>query len=272
MKKLIYLLIVPLVLFAGKPNLLLLKVYKGDANISGWLMSEKLDGVRAYWDGKKLISRGGHKLSAPKWFTKGFPPFEIDGELWSKRGDFENISGIVRKQNPNDGWKQLTYNIFEVPHQKGNLVQRLDVLRKYLQSHYNAHIKIIKQIVCKNRTELNKYLTEVELKGGEGVVVRNPNAPYINRRTDQALKVKSFLDDECKIVGYNIGKGKNNGLIGSLKCKMKTGQIIKLGSGLSNKERINPPKIGTIVTFKYKGLTKNGRPRFPIFLRIRDTI
>jgi len=91
----LFLLLFPFLLFAAKPNLLLLKVYK-DQNISGWVMSEKLDGVRAYWDGKHLISRGGKIIHAPKWFTKDYPPFAIDGELWSKRGDFENISSIVR--------------------------------------------------------------------------------------------------------------------------------------------------------------------------------
>jgi len=78
-------------LFAQKPKLLLLKVYK-DQNITGWVMSEKLDGIRAYWNGKNLLTRSGKIIYAPKWFTKNYPPFPIDGELWSKRGDFENIS------------------------------------------------------------------------------------------------------------------------------------------------------------------------------------
>ena len=50
--------------WGAKPELLLLETYK-DQNISGWLMSEKLDGVRAYWDGEKLISRGGKVFAAP---------------------------------------------------------------------------------------------------------------------------------------------------------------------------------------------------------------
>ena len=89
-------LILPVYLFASKPDLLLLKVYK-DQNITGWVMSEKLDGIRAYWDGKNLISRGGNIIYAPKWFTKDYPSFELDGELWTKRKDFENISSIVRQ-------------------------------------------------------------------------------------------------------------------------------------------------------------------------------
>ena len=262
-------LILPLFLFASKPDLLLLKTYKDDLHVAAWLMSEKLDGVRAYWDGKKLISRGGKVFKTPAWFTKDFPPFEIDGELWSKRGDFDNISGIVRTQIPHEGWKQLTYNIFEVPNQKGGLEQRLKVLEIYLSTQPNRYIKIIKQTTCKDKNHLKTFLKEIEDKGGEGVVIRNVNAPYINKRTSQALKVKSFDDTECEVVGYSKGKGKYKNVVGSLMCKMKNGQIIKIGSGLSDKLRDNPPKIGIIITFKYQGLTKNGKPRFPVFLRVR---
>lgn len=60
-------------------------------NITNWYMSEKLDGIRAYWNGKELLSKNGNKIYAPSWFTKDFPPFELDGELWTKREDFENI-------------------------------------------------------------------------------------------------------------------------------------------------------------------------------------
>ena len=266
----IIILLLPLFLFANKPDLLLLKIYKDNVNIKGWLMSEKFDGVRAYWNGKKLISRGGKEFKSPLWFVKGFPPFEIDGELWSKRGDFDNVSGIVRTQTAHDGWQQLTYNIFEVPNQKGGLRNRLNVLKTYLKNNPNKYIKIIKQITCKDKKHLKKFLKEVENKDGEGIVVRNGEAPYIDKRTSQALKVKSFDDAECKVIGFNKGKGKYKNLVGSLACKMNNGKIINIGSGLSDELRKNPPKIGIIITFKYQGLTKNKKPRFPVFLKVRE--
>ncbi len=268
MKKLL-LLILPLLLLATKPDLLLLKTYKDDLHVEGWLMSEKLDGIRAYWNGERLISRGGHDFKTPKWFTKDFPPFEIDGELWSRRGDFENISSIARKQTPHDGWKQLTYNIFEIPNQKGGLLKRLRVLEEYLTKYPNGYIRVIKQTTCRDSNHLKTYLKTIEEKGGEGVVVRDGKAPYINKRTSKALKVKSFDDTECEIVGYKEGKNKYKGLVGSLTCKMANEKIINIGSGLSDALRVNPPQIGAIITFKYQGLTKYGKPRFPVFLRIR---
>ncbi|WP_024954298.1 DNA ligase [Sulfurospirillum arcachonense] len=270
--KYLLILFLPFFLFAQKPDLLLLKTYNESLHVDGWFMSEKLDGVRAYWDGKKLISRGGKVFKAPKWFTKDFPLFEIDGELWSKRDDFDNISGIVRKQTPHKGWKNLTYNIFEVPNQKGGLKNRLDVLDDFLKVKPNKYIKIIKQITCKDKQHLKSFLKKIEDKGGEGVVIRNQNALYINKRTAEALKVKSFFDSECEVIGYKKGRGKYENLLGSLICKMKNGVIINLGSGLSDILRRNPPKKGIIVTFKYQGLTKNGKPRFPVFMRVKDEI
>jgi len=257
--------LLPLFLWAGKPNLLLLKVYK-DQNITGWVMSEKLDGIRAYWDGKNLISRGGKIIHAPKWFIKDYPPFEIDGELWTKRGDFENISSIVRDKTPSDEWKSIRHYIFEVPNAEGSLFDRLKKLKPYA----GKNIRIIKQIRIKDKTHLRQFLEEIEAKGGEGLVVRDPYASYINKRTSKALKVKTFQDEECKVLGYTKGKGKYKDVIGAILCQLNNGTQFKIGTGLSDALRAAPPKIGEIITFKYQKFTKNGKPRFPVFLRARE--
>jgi DNA ligase-1 len=252
---------------AKKPSLLLLKTYK-DQNITHWVMSEKLDGIRAYWDGTNLISRSGKIINAPKWFLKDYPPFEIDGELWSKRKDFENISSIVRDKIPSKQWREIKYYIFEVPNAKGNLYQRLQKVRKY----ENDIIKIIPQIKIKNKSHLQKFLKDIENKGAEGVVVRDPDTPYISKRTNKALKVKTFLDDECEVIAHNSGKGKFKDILGSITCRLDNNIVFKIGSGFSLQERNNPPKIGSSITFKYKEMTKYNKPRFPVFLRIRNKI
>ncbi len=262
MLKISFIFIFTSLLLAQKPNLLLLKIYK-DQNITGWVMSEKLDGVRAYWDGTQLLSRGGKIIYAPEWFLEGYPPFEIDGELWSKRGDFDHISSIVRDRVPSKEWRLITHNIFEVPNADGNLSTRL----KQVGAFENASIKIVKQIKVDNKDALQKFLKYVESLGGEGVVVRDPKVAYINKRTSSALKVKTFHDAECRVTGYTEGKGKYSGKMGALQCELPNGVIFKIGSGFSDAERAKPPKIGSQVTFKYKEFTKNAKPRFPIYLR-----
>ncbi len=253
-------------LYAQKPELFLLKNYQEDSNITSWYMSEKLDGVRAYWDGKNLISRSGNIFASPKFFTKDFPKFELDGELWNKRGNFSNIVSIVNRKRPHNGWKNLTYNIFEVPNSEGNLTLRLSKIKKYRKSNY---IKVIEQKQIKSKKELQRFLNYIESLGGEGVVVRDGSLPYYTGRTKDAFKVKNYIDDECRIVGYNKGQGKYEGMTGSLSCRMRDFQVINIGSGLSDKLRSVPPSIGSLVTFKYYGLTSKGKPRFPIFLRVR---
>ena len=241
------------------------KVYHDD-NITGWVMSEKLDGIRGYWDGKLRRTKHNHIIHASKLFIKHFPPFALDGEIWSKRGDFERIQSIVLDDKPSDDWKVLTYNVFEVPNAKGDFKTRLAKVEPY----HDKYLKIIKQIVCKDKNHLETFLREVEAKGGEGVIVKNPKLDYFAGRSAQILKVKSFRDMEGEVLGYHDGKGKYKDMMGSLLVKLKNGVIFRLGGGFSVQERTSPPKVGSMVTFKYYGLTKLGKPKYASYLRVRE--
>ncbi len=252
-------------------SVLLLKTYNADNDkVIGWLMSEKLDGIRAIWDGETLLSKQGKPIYAPDWFVQQLPPFAIDGELWTQRNDFENISSIVRQQQPDHRWQQIGYHIFEVPNQSGGLLNRLAVLTRFLNKHPSSFIHIIQQRKIDSQHQLKQQLEQVTANGGEGLVVRNPDTPYHTGRSDQALKIKHYQDAECIVIGYKAGKGKYAGQTGSLECKLDSGLIIFLGSGLSDQQRKTPPALGSLVTFKYYGLTKHNKPRFPVFLRIRE--
>jgi DNA ligase 1 len=242
------------------------KVYdKQKHEINNWLMSEKLDGIRAYWDGKDLYTKNGNKIYVPIWFIKNFPNFELDGELWSKRNDFENIQNIVLDKIPSSKWKEITYNIFEVPNAKGNFEERLSIIENYLDKNPNNPIKIIPQIRCKNQENLERYLQELVNKKAEGIIIKNPNIEYFTGRSDEILKVKKFEDDEALVIGLNY----KNKKFKSLKVKLENEVVFNLGGGFSDKERLKPPKIGDIVTFKYYGFTKNNKPKFASFLRVR---
>lgn len=255
---------------AEQPQVFLLKTYDGSQDVTGWVMSEKLDGVRGVWDGTQLLSRSGEVLSAPLWFIQDLPRFALDGELWTKRGDFENIVSIVRTQNADERWQQIGYYVFEVPQQSGGLLDRLAVVRDYLAKHPNQHVRIIPQIKVGTTAQLKQFLAEVSAAGGEGVVVRNPNLPYQSGRLSSALKVKNYLDAECVVRNILPGKGKYIGKMGALQCEMDDHRIIKIGSGFSDQERAMPPPIGSVITFKYYGLTAKGKPRFAVYLRKRE--
>lgn len=248
---------------------MLLKEYN-DENLSGWLMSEKYDGVRAIWDGKSLKSRNAKIIKAPKWWLKDFPNFAIDGELWSGRGEFEFIGSVISSFD-DKGWENIKFMIFDVPNAKGNLRDRLEVMREFLSQNSNEFIRVIEQIKIDSNEDAFAFLDEIVSGGGEGIVVRNENAPYKNGRSGEILKLKKFKDSECKVVKLQSGKGKFEGLLGSLICVDIFSNIeFKIGSGFSDEQRANPPKVGTIITYKYQNLTKYAKPRFPVFLRVKS--
>ena len=267
-----------------KFELLKLSEYKGQ-NVSGWLASEKLDGVRAYWDGRNLLSRNGKILAVPEGWSTYFPPFAIDGELYTARGEFEKIQSIVMDKTPNEvAWSEIKFYVFDVPEASGGLLERLSELEKFILQNPQAgqNLNIIKQVKVKDNAEFEAFAEAVIAKGGEGAVVREPNAPYERKRSKNALKYKKFKDAECEVTEVNAGTGKYTGLMGSVTCKslgaagsntgeqIPYGVTLTVGSGFSDEERANPPKIGSVITYKYQNLTAKGLPRFPIFLRVRE--
>ncbi len=247
-------------------------------NFNGYLMSEKLDGVRGIWEAGKFKTRQDNPIHTPSYFTYNFPSFKLDGELWIARVKFDEVSALIRSDNLDSSlWKSVTYNVFDVPNAceefklaPCTLSNRLKVLERYLQQNPNPYIKIIKQIPIKDQEHLKEFYKDIIFNKGEGVVIRKDLAPYEKGRSKNALKLKPYEDAECKVIAYTEGKGKFQGKIGALLCQMPDDRVIKIGSGLKDKDRENPPKIGSIVTYKFNGLTKNSLPRFPVFLHIRD--
>ena len=255
---------------AGAPDLLLLSRYQPDMDINGWYMSEKLDGIRAYWDGRQLLSRKGNPFAAPAWFTADLPPFALDGELWIARQHFEETASITSREQPDPGWRRISYNIFEVPGAPGGLNARLGRLRHYLAEHPVAHLRIIPQQRCRDTAHLQMFMNSVTKDGGEGVVLRNPVSPYETGRSSNALKVKRFDDMEGRVIGYRPGNGKYSGMTGALWVEIDGGRRFYVGSGLGDADRLEPPAIGSLITFQYQGFTRRGIPRFPSFLRVRE--
>ncbi|MFS6937693.1 DNA ligase [Neisseria animaloris] len=247
-------------------DLLLAQEYKNQ-NIINWAMSEKLDGVRAYWNGTQLISRQGYAFTPPPDYTRNFPPYPIDGELFSQRGQFEQISATVRSHSGN--WSNIKLHVFDVPQAKGNLHQRLAVLKQWLSQHPEAPITIIPQTPVRDINHAMKFLKVVEAKGGEGIMLRHPNKPYAIGRSPYLLKLKSKHDAECTVTKHHEGKGKYAGKLGALSCVNQHGEF-RIGSGFKDADRNNPPAIGSIITYRYRGFTQKGTPRFPTFLRVRD--
>lgn len=255
---------------ASPPAVMLANVYHGKVDLSQYWVSEKYDGVRGYWNGHALISRGGHRFNAPAWFTAGWPDTPMDGELWAGRGRFEQAEGTVRAQTPDDdAWRQIHYKVFDLPASPGPFDQRLKALRQ-LQAHPpNRYLRVVDQFHVADRAALKAKLDQIVAAGGEGLVLHRGDAPYRAGRTGDLIKFKPYDDAEAKVVARLPGQGRNAGRMGSLLVERPDGRRFRLGSGFSDHQREHPPAIGSWVTYRYNGLTASGLPRFARFLRVR---
>jgi DNA ligase-1 len=252
------------------PELILAKTYDKSINIKHYLVSEKLDGVRAYWDGEQFLSRQGNRFHAPAWFIENFPKQPLDGELWIARNHFEQTVSTVRKQQPIDQeWQKISYQLFEMPQAKGTFQQRVTAMETLVNTLNIPHLNVIKQYHLPNATALSKKLDDVVAQGAEGLMLHRTDALYHTGRSTDLLKVKKHQDAEARVIQHFSGKGKFKDMLGSMLVENKEGLRFKLGTGFSNQERKNPPAIGALVTYKYFGRTKKGLPRFASFLRIR---
>lgn len=251
------------------PALMLAQVYRPGIAVADFWVSEKLDGVRAYWDGQRLISRGGHPIRAPAWFSAGFPAQPLDGELWMGRGRFEAVSGTVRRLEPDeDAWRQVRYRVFDLPSDPGTFGERLARLEALVRTAANPRLERVEQTRIADHAALMQQLAAVVRAGGEGLMLHRDDARYRATRSADLLKVKLYRDAEARVVGHVPGKGKYRGMLGALEVEDARGRRFRLGTGFTDAERRDPPPLGSWVTFKYRGLTEEGLPRFASFLRI----
>jgi DNA ligase-1 len=251
------------------PALLLANVWNPSIDPTGWWVSEKYDGLRGYWDGQKLWTRNGNAIHAPDYFLAELPrDVALDGELWMGHGKFEETVSIVRSETPDDRWRTIHYMVFDAPQAKGTFEQRMQFLRATIPAE-NEFVRFVAQEHCQGKTQLLAQLDRVVRDGGEGLMLRQPDSVYEPRRSPTLLKVKPYDDAEAKVIAHEPGKGKYAGKLGALRVRTDDGREFSIGSGLSDAERDSPPPVGTVITYRFRGLTANGMPRFPSYLRIR---
>jgi len=248
------------------PPLLLAHKWEMDVALEGWWMSEKLDGVRAYWDGTQFISRLGNVFHAPDWFIGDLPKTPLDGELWGGRKTFQRTVGIVKRQDKPPEWKTLKYLVFDAPAHGGTFEERLAHIREVVGIGRLQYAHMHPHEVCRDVAHLKSELARVEGLGGEGMMLRKPGSKYERGRSHTLLKVKSFHDAEARVVEHVPGMGKHKGRLGALVVELEDGTKFNVGTGFSDKEREHPPAIGTIITFRYQELSDGGVPRFPSYV------
>ena len=165
--------------------------------------------------------------------------------------------------------RDINLHVFDVPQAESTLYRRLATLAAWLRDHPQARIRLIPQIPIRDPAQVDAALRSIEAAGGEGVMLRDPARPYHGGRSPYLLKVKSAPDAECTVVAHHPGKGKHAGRLGAITCENEHGRF-RIGSGFTDTERAHPPAIGSTITYRYRGYTKKGTPRFATYLRAHN--
>jgi DNA ligase-1 len=241
-----------------------------------WWASEKWDGIRALWDGEKIISRGSGVgkpkvyTYIPEWFKLTLPAgIALDGEIWIGRGLFQKTSRLstikpgksYTEQQINDIWAGTTdppviFKVFDVPTEKDPFEQRMNFLQTIVKDQkvcwdklsYNGKkifpIQFTEQVKIKSMEQLVKLYTDLTSNGAEGIMLRAPGSPYETKRSKYMLKYKIKEDAECIIREYVLGEGRLRGLLGSIKCEIisngkPSGKFTNIGTGFNDLQREN---------------------------------
>jgi DNA ligase 1 len=261
----------PRIATAEPPPLLLANDYEQtEVDLSRYWVSEKYDGVRAYWDGGQLLTRAGNTIHAPEWFTRGWPDTPLDGELWAGRGQFEQVTATVRDLDPDDtAWRQIQFMVFDMPAHGGTFNERLTTLRSVLESLDIDWMRAVLQSRVASEAVLDQQLEAIAAAGGEGLMLHREDSLYRAERSDDLLKLKPYQDADARVVAHLPGQGKYVGMLGALLVRGADGTQFRIGTGFTDEQRRQPPPVGSWVTYSYHNLTGRGIPRFARFLRVR---
>lgn len=245
-----------------------------------------MDGARAYWNGKQLVSRYGNIISCPQWFTSTLSTdIALDGELWMGYGTTnESLSRVLHANDAN--WSQIGYYVFDIPSSPGTYEERMREMES-MRSLFPPHVHVVGNIRCLGTEHLYNQLHSIIAAGGEGVILREPNSQYIPHLTTSLLKVKVFSPNQTMEL-INVQKFEDtevtvlqilesgiycqqyfmypplsqvcrpNGLMCTVKC---------FENSLSS-----PPPLGSTITVKHLGAFSTGTLKNPVYWRSRQSI
>jgi DNA ligase 1 len=244
----------------------------------GWYASEKIDGWQAIWDGKGTLYTKSYKrtFAVPDSWMRLLPKIPMTGEIKIRGMDATKTASLM-KDNPL--WNETYFHVFDVVGANANkpFSERVRIIEETVdaacRSIKDCPLIAQPQIIMESRDQILAFYRDVLGKSGEGLVITNPTSKYDagKKRSNERVKLKGRNDAEGEVIGYNMGGKKG---LRSLDIAFN-GITFHLGIGFKNVERENPETyfpIGTMVTFSYRELTKNGKPKEARFVRVRGDI
>jgi DNA ligase-1 len=253
------------------PAIELLSLASADMDPTGYLVSEKFDGVLAIWDGRSLRFRSGRPIAAPAWITEGWPDAALDGELWGGRGRFDATSASARRSVPDDAeWRGLRLMLFDLPGAAGSFAQRAARIETLVRASASSVLVTVDQQVLADRAALQQRLDSVVRGGGEGLVLHRADAPWVAGRSTAVLKLKPLHDAEAQVLACEPGRGRLAGMMGALRLRNVAGIEFRIGTGFTDEQRRHPPAVGSWISYTHRGHTPSGVPRFASYWRAAE--
>jgi len=242
----------------------------------GMMASEKLDGVRAYWNGEGFYSRNGNRFAAPLWLTDLLLDEELDGELYMGPGKLYETISIVKTEEPTPAWRKLRYMVFDAPEAGGPFRERLERARQLVREACfrwkmpgPCPVQLVQHVPIRSAQDLDQFHREVTSRGVEGTMLRDPESLYERRRSGTLLKLKDFQDGLAEVVGYKEGA---TAKVGSYRMRdLENDALFAVDARHAPQGRrggVLP--VGTRVEYRFQERTPGGVPRHPILIGVRD--
>ncbi len=236
------------------------------------LIQPKLDGVRMIVrknsdDTLSMFSRTGKEVTNMKHLEENLKLIMnsgdiFDGEVYDPDITFEEISGKFRKNSSNI-LKYFIFDTFGESHHTSRHIPRMDTeYIRYVETHWIS------------KDAIDHYHDQFVEQGYEGIMVRDPDAPYVSGRTKYLQKFKKFIDEEFEIVGVDEGSGTDEGTAIFI-CKTKDDQTFHVrpkGTLEIRREYLRKFDniLGKFLTVKFQEYSDYGIPRFPVGICVRD--
>ena len=234
-----------------------------------YYVSEKYDGVRAYWDGSKLYTKNHKVIAVPPLITKNWPKSCLDGELWLGKNQLANTVSIVNKTTNSNvkQWQKIKFMVFDQPCSDKTFADRYNLLKQQFVNIKADNLFLIKQQEFSNIKEIDLFYNNLLKNKAEGIILHKKNSFLAKFDRHDLYKIKPFTEGSAVVLKVINGSKSFAEIMGSLLVKdQKTGMKFKIGIGFTKKERINPPPLNSVIIYKHQGYTKNKKPRLPVFV------
>lgn len=250
---------------SGMNDLMLAVNYDTRLDPAAWWISEKYDGVRAYWDGSRLHTRSGRQINAPASFTSQLPAIALDGELWLGRNRFSETTGALTGGADHAAWNQMQFVVIDLPLMPAAFEDRMSRIAGLCASSSIAQPMGV--IRCESRGHMHDVLNDSVAAGAEGIMLREPGSQYQSGRSRSLVKVKPVQESDATVIDHQISQ--KTGRVSAIVVASQTWKRFEIGSGITRQLSITPPTIGSVINFAYSGLTSHGLPRFPVLRGVR---